>query len=172
MATDFISETYTYCLLIDIRIPDNEIAWDHRNRDRGEPHGSTPPTPPCVRVRTRRFGWLSVHYTTPGSRIHAPPPMVRPFLGSHRGFTPTLFREGQLSWYFSAAFHSREAHSYSPLQPFGPSISSRSSTMPSADSCILIRVPFGPLSPIFETECRSPGVSPTAFTAHLLDLQP
>ena len=30
------------------------------NRDRGEPRGSTPPTPPCVRVRTRRFGWLSV----------------------------------------------------------------------------------------------------------------
>ncbi|CAG9219792.1 hypothetical protein BCAR13_410127 [Paraburkholderia caribensis] len=26
------------------------------NRDRGEPHGPTPPTPPCVRVRTRRFG--------------------------------------------------------------------------------------------------------------------
>jgi hypothetical protein len=28
------------------------------NRDRGEPHGSAPPTPPCVRVRTRRFGRL------------------------------------------------------------------------------------------------------------------
>ena len=26
-----------------------------RDRDRGEPHGSTPPTPPCIRVRTRRF---------------------------------------------------------------------------------------------------------------------
>ncbi len=25
------------------------------NRDRGEPCGSAPPTPPCVRVRTRRF---------------------------------------------------------------------------------------------------------------------
>ena len=37
-------------------------AWSPRilrpvcgNRDRGEPHGSAPPTPPCVRVRTRRF---------------------------------------------------------------------------------------------------------------------
>ncbi len=28
------------------------------NRDRGEPRGSSPPTPPCVRVRTRRFGRL------------------------------------------------------------------------------------------------------------------
>jgi hypothetical protein len=25
------------------------------HRDRGEPRGSAPPTPPCVRVRTRRF---------------------------------------------------------------------------------------------------------------------
>ena len=25
------------------------------DRDRGEPRGSAPPTPPCVRVRTRRF---------------------------------------------------------------------------------------------------------------------
>ena len=31
------------------------------NRDRGEPRGSAPPTPPCIRVRTRRFGWMSVH---------------------------------------------------------------------------------------------------------------
>ena len=28
------------------------------NRDRGEPHGPAPPTPPCIRVRTRRFGGL------------------------------------------------------------------------------------------------------------------
>jgi hypothetical protein len=32
-----------------------------RDRDRGEPCGSAPPTPPCVRVRTRRFGWVSIH---------------------------------------------------------------------------------------------------------------
>jgi hypothetical protein len=29
------------------------------NRDRGEPHGSSPPTPPDMRVRIRRFGGLS-----------------------------------------------------------------------------------------------------------------
>ena len=29
------------------------------NRDRGKPFGFSPPTSPCVRVRTRRFGWLS-----------------------------------------------------------------------------------------------------------------
>ena len=31
------------------------------NRDRGEPRGSSPPTPPYIRVRIRRFGGLSVH---------------------------------------------------------------------------------------------------------------
>ena len=31
------------------------IIVAHANRDRGGPHGPTPPTPPCVRVRTRRF---------------------------------------------------------------------------------------------------------------------
>ena len=30
-----------------------------RNRDRGKPHGSSPPTPPDMRVRIRRFGGLS-----------------------------------------------------------------------------------------------------------------
>ena len=32
-----------------------------RNRDRGEPRGSAPPTPPCVRVRTRRFDGVKRH---------------------------------------------------------------------------------------------------------------
>src|SRR5438477_11225246 len=38
------------------------VFWFHRwragalDRDRGEPHGPPPPTPPCMRVRTRRFG--------------------------------------------------------------------------------------------------------------------
>jgi len=41
-----------------------QVGWPNfqainPNRDRGRPHGRSPPTPPCVRVRTRRFGWLS-----------------------------------------------------------------------------------------------------------------
>ena len=31
------------------------------NRDRGKPRGSTPPTPPDMRVRIRRFGGLSYY---------------------------------------------------------------------------------------------------------------
>jgi hypothetical protein len=35
------------------------LAAAPSDRDRGEPRGSTPPTPPCIRVRTRRFAGLS-----------------------------------------------------------------------------------------------------------------
>ena len=43
--------------------------------------------------------------------------------------------------------------------------------MPSADFCTAVRDPYGSLSP-YRTRCRSPGVSLTAFTAHLPNLQP
>ena len=43
--------------------------------------------------------------------------------------------------------------------------------MPSADFCTAVRGPRGSLSP-YRTRCRSPGVSLTAFTAHLPNLQP
>ena len=43
--------------------------------------------------------------------------------------------------------------------------------MPSADFCTAVRDPRGALSPS-RTRCRSPGVSLTAFTAHLPNLQP
>jgi len=33
------------------------------NRDRGKPRGSSPPTPPDMRVRIRRFGGLSNYRT-------------------------------------------------------------------------------------------------------------
>ena len=70
------------------------------------------------------------------------------------------------------------------------------SDMPSADFCTAVRRPYGSLSPLLEagephpslfssrgtrdhcgsafgrTRCRSPEVSPTAFPAHPLDLQP
>ena len=39
------------------RIYEREVLPDAklRNRDRGKPHGSAPPTPPDMRVRIRRF---------------------------------------------------------------------------------------------------------------------
>ncbi len=47
----------------------------------------------------------------------------------------------------------------------------RSSTIPAADFCTAVREPHDSLSPVFETQYRSPEVSPTAFIAHLSDLQ-
>src|SRR6516165_2395879 len=36
--------------------PDRRLGWRWaKDRDRGEPRGSAPPTPPYVRVRIRRF---------------------------------------------------------------------------------------------------------------------
>ncbi|MDP3016062.1 MAG: hypothetical protein Q8N70_03190, partial [Deltaproteobacteria bacterium] len=59
---------------------------------------------------------------------------------------------------------------YLPLQPFGPS--GFRPTMASADSWAAVRGPHDPLSPASGTLPRPPGVSTTAFTAHLPDLQP
>ena len=56
------------------------IASLSRNRDRGEPHGSTPPTPPCIRVRTRRFDGFKLRNGLAGRRGRAcrrQPPGVR-----------------------------------------------------------------------------------------------
>ena len=56
------------------------IASLRRNRDRGEPHGSTPPTPPCIRVRTRRFDGFKLRNGLAGRRGRAcrrQPPGVR-----------------------------------------------------------------------------------------------
>ena len=45
---------------------------EYANRDRGEPRGSSPPTPPCVRVRTRRFDGVKRH-GPPGVRVRRAP---------------------------------------------------------------------------------------------------
>ena len=49
---------------IDILVIANAMGWicllaHIRDRDRGKPHSSAPPTPPDMRVRIRRFGGLS-----------------------------------------------------------------------------------------------------------------
>src|ERR1700719_75768 len=43
-------------------------AQSRCDRDRGEPRGSAPPTPPCVRVRTRRFEKLRQRASINGGR--------------------------------------------------------------------------------------------------------
>src|SRR5215204_874186 len=80
------------------------------DRDRGEPRGSAPPTPPYVRVRIRRFGGLSAGLGAHGGqRLHGRSNRDRravgcscrhagfgPFGGGAWGFTPRLRPEGQL----------------------------------------------------------------------------
>ncbi|WP_446430438.1 phage integrase central domain-containing protein, partial [Paraburkholderia atlantica] len=51
------SPEFTYALRVRSR--GKTIRYLRQNRDRGRPRGPTPPTPPCVRVRTRRFGSVS-----------------------------------------------------------------------------------------------------------------
>jgi hypothetical protein len=45
-------------------------------------------------------------------------------------------------------------------------------TMPSADFCAAVRAPYGALSRVAGTQCKSPEVRPTAFTAHPPNLPP
>lgn len=58
------------------------------------------------------------------------------------------------------------------FQPFGPSAGSLPPTMPSADFCAAVRLPYGDLSLVAETQRRPPEVRPTAFAARPPDLPP
>src|ERR1700730_12743863 len=54
------------------------------DRDRGEPRGSAPPTPPYVRVRIRRFGGLSSMFGRQGCRAERGEEGVRQGDGERR----------------------------------------------------------------------------------------
>jgi hypothetical protein len=141
--------------------------------DIGRPSRAFPVTPPCVRVRTRRFGelcgrtrrgvsaGLSVALPVPNaSALHSTCPWASPSGAASKARSPWIFRRPA----------SAMAASYSPLPPFGPS-GNRSPTMPSADSCAAVRAPHGTLSPDSGTRRRSPGVSTAAFRAQPPDLR-
>jgi IS5 family transposase len=63
------------------------------NRDRGAPHGATPPTPPGIRVRTtavRRIRLCRQSSSSPDFRLRRTPPPPAPACPrSDRGFTPS-----------------------------------------------------------------------------------
>ena len=72
------------------------------NRDRGNPHGFPPPTPPGIRVRTTAVRlvklWVQVHQPVATRRAFST--RVRhdrhgPFIEALGNFIPTLHREGQ-----------------------------------------------------------------------------
>src|SRR3954453_5787370 len=83
------------------------------HRDRGEPRGSAPPTPPYVRARIRRFGGLRAGLHAHGGSLHGRSNPDRravggscrhggfgPFGGGAWSFTPRLRPEGQLQLAF------------------------------------------------------------------------
>ena len=161
------------------------------NRDRGEPLGSSPPTPPCVRVHTRRFGWLSDSFSpcfwvcsasqtfrSLSASLEASP-LLTPLRPAILGFLPHYTCEFRILlatptvWAFRVPFPVRASPAVSPLS--GECLNRvnrlRSLTMPAADFCATIRKPHGFLSPDSGTWRRSPEVSSTAFHAPPPDLR-
>jgi len=60
------------------------------NRDRGEPRGSSPPTPPDIRVRIRRFAGLSGKSCSVAAVVWMTAivaPASTPLISASRGFT-------------------------------------------------------------------------------------
>ena len=169
-------------------------AQSRCDRDRGEPCGSSPPTPPCVRVRTRRFDGLRSHHDVGNGVLGC---AVRhgwfgPFPVGPWGFTGVFRGEGQLALGIRPLSTHRVPAPTDPDQSFGPSsvvtgsadllprlsalgclngLADVASTMPSADFCGAVRAPHGVLSPVAGTSRRSPEVSSTAFATHPPDLQ-
>jgi hypothetical protein len=150
--------------------------------DIGRPSRAFPVTPPCVRVRTRRFGWLSVSQvdlfdtglsvSCDALGISVPSPA-----GLGASPLPPVGKASS-SWVVFCRHMSMSHTAFLPLHltPCGDRSGLRYAldgmpTMPSADFCGAIRKLLNFLSPL-GTRRRSSEVSPTAFAAHLPDIQP
>ena len=150
--------------------------WDvpGGNRDRGEPHGSTPPTPPCVRVRTRRFGKRQGLH--PLAFVDDPCRELLGPLASPRAFTFFALPTGPLSGgrLPSMLVPELPAPGTFAVWPFPVDHKRSAGTMASADSCAAVRVPYGSLSPLSDTAQASRGKpdrlprTPAGFTAMTL----
>ena len=137
------------------------------NRDRGKPRGSSPPTPPYVRVRIRRFRDGSP--CGPDVRLAFRHREASPLPGSFRASPyPPLDSSAEADWL---------AHGHHESRALLPTITVRAfircrTNMPSADFCCGIKAPCDAFSHEFATPSRSPEVSSTAFRTQPPDLQP
>ena len=149
-----------------------DVGGGYSKIDIGRPSQAFPVTPPCVRVRTRRFGRLCGFFRRAFGCAHRHR-HFGPFPGASWGFTPVPFREGQthLDVLPLYAHEIRVLLATPNRSGLRPSLS-RTTTMPSADFCTAVGEPRRPLSSLSETRCRPPGVRPPAFIAHPPDLQP
>jgi hypothetical protein len=133
---------------------------------RGNGHPFSPPTPPYVRVRIRRFRKLS------------PVGLVR--IAARRGASPLGWVSVPASLFLysaSSAVADWQAHGHHEIRVLLPTLTVRAfipygTTMPSADFCRWIRRNYSLLSHHFVTNNRSPEVSSTAFRTQPPDLPP
>jgi hypothetical protein len=114
---------------------------------------------------------------TPRLRHEGQLPLVFLPLSAHESlsllaspFTPSFWRGTVQA--FASSFPVLRPHAVSPLSGECPGRVNRllPATMPSADSCIAVRVSLDSLSPVAGTRCRPPEVSMTAFRAQSPDL--
>jgi hypothetical protein len=107
-----------------------------KDRDRGEPRDSSPPTPPYIRVRIRRFTGLSANgffssapeAQTVGTVGLASAPLNSAVWASPFPAVPKGQRPG-----FSTVWPARDCHIQVSFPAFGPSAKLVPPTMPSAD---------------------------------------
>jgi hypothetical protein len=105
------------------------------NRDRGEPCGSSPPTPPYIRVRIRRFVGLSAGDLSRQRRRfqqRSPPRRLRSLQATPSGLHPFPSLQRPDSWIFGRMAGSESPH-LCVLPTFRPSVKLVPPTMPSAD---------------------------------------
>ena len=138
-----------------------------RNRDKGKPRGSSPPTPPYMRVRIRRFRDLSpsgpeVRFAFRQWRLRRSqvPFRLHPI-------RPRQAPPKRIGWRMTI----HESRALLPTITVRAFIRCRTNT-PSADFCYEIKAPCDALSHDSATHSRSPEVSSTAFRTQPPDLQP
>ena len=139
------------------------------NRDRGEPRGSSPPTPPCVRGRTRRFdgvaGRSGSARAVRASVPWAPALRASPFAAGSKASSNWMFcRLVRMSVAVLLTLSVVRAFAGEPA------------TMPSADFCAAVTGLADPLSPgLPDTAQTSRGKTdrlhriPAGFTTPALD---
>ena len=141
----------------------------------GRPSRAFPVTPPCVRLRARRFGELCgntakgepaglsvVLLASAASALHSARLRASPSSTTSKARSPCIFCRSAPD----------RAASYSPLPPFGPSSHWSETTMPSADFCAAVRESRDSLSCVSATRRRPPEVSLASFHARPPNLQP
>ena len=148
--------------------PAETIGWRPLaiDRDRGNPRDSSPPTPPYIRVRIRRFAGLSADslfcVRARGSDSRTPSCQLRSLRAAPSGLHPFPSLQRPVTWISAAWPAARSPHPI-VFPAFRPSAKLVPPTMPSADFSARGQATLRRLSPVAQTRRRSPEVRSTAF---------